>query len=414
MITKAALRLSAVLLCVSSVISAPTASRTWTSSQGTQIAAVAHGIDAGDVILESATGDLLRVPLEKLSPADQQFLEQHFKGAPAQAPGEASNSTPTQQPKGTFIDEIPAGEMTYLVAYVPGSALPDTKLPTVCYITQTTAQTKHLKRLARGAEIAGWPVVMNTEAKGSLMKSAAPDLAESWLASMEENLPVDPERLFGAGYGSGMDALMLLHKKIGRFQGYISFCGELNGSGGAVPVSYCSVGINTAGRKSVSKGFDKKAPKGSLLRLTDAGRKNGNPDDYEDAFVFMAAHYYSNEGVSRSAEVRGFVDRALSKVESLAPDNTERAILWLHWLRPVRMTEAQKARFKSQWTACENEETQRYIEGLDLMQRFATRELADAGPSTDEESRNKLQKKIDRLTEQLEDTAWVGVLNAFE
>lgn len=395
------------LVGISSLVAAPTNQRVWTSIQGGKITAIAQGTDDDDVLLEREDGRLARVPITRLSDDDRAFLARHFS--------QSSEFDGTASPEsGQVVEDIEAGNLGNIFAYIPSSALPDTKLPAICYIDQRRTQVKSLDRLKQGAETVGWPVVMSDTMKGNVMKQFAPKLSEGWVEAMQRELPVDVDRLFGASYGSGVDALVLMHKKFGKFDGIITVCGALDGRVGGLPVCYSMVGIDTPSRRSISAYFGKKAPRGSRLRLTDKGRKNADSNDFEDAMVFLAAHHYSNDGISKSAEANAFVTRALVRVDTISSDDPERALMWLDSLCETHTSPTLRKQITDTAKSIETIETRRYVDGFAIMQKFAVNHLADAGPSTDEESREKLTKKLDQLRDKLKGTKWIDVINAFE
>jgi hypothetical protein len=56
-------------------------SREWTSTVGTKVAAKFAGLDGETALLLRADGQTIRVPLEKLIPADRDWIEKHGKGS---------------------------------------------------------------------------------------------------------------------------------------------------------------------------------------------------------------------------------------------------------------------------------------------------------------------------------------------
>lgn len=105
-------------LCLFSTSSlAQAASRTWTSTDGRVMQAVLVAVEAGEGVFQLAAGQTSRVPLARLSPADQEWIKQWLKQAPA---GRTAASSGTIQWPDTV--SAPPAALTSLVKPVSEAA----------------------------------------------------------------------------------------------------------------------------------------------------------------------------------------------------------------------------------------------------------------------------------------------------
>src|SRR5436190_20849759 len=90
------IRAAALLLAVGLQAQSPApAMRNWTDAQGRSIQAALKAVEGDQVVFLMASGQTLKFPLAKLSPADQEFVK---KGSAAPAAPATNAATPAPAP----------------------------------------------------------------------------------------------------------------------------------------------------------------------------------------------------------------------------------------------------------------------------------------------------------------------------
>jgi len=199
-------------LLASSALAEPTALREWTSLAKTKISAVAKSCDGSVVLLTASDGRDIELGIDKLIPADQDFLLQHFGHLSAAAPeGEAQDSRRPfvkeglAHPIGEVAGPIDAnGGGTYFV-YLPKTLRKERNAPLLFISTAGGGKANGLKKYTPTAERLGWIVAISVEAKNGYPNFPEENFSysEACVKHLQEALPIDGDRLFFTGNSGG-------------------------------------------------------------------------------------------------------------------------------------------------------------------------------------------------------------------
>ena len=187
----------------------PTGLRVWTAQSGHQMEAKALQVTAGKVLFERADGSTTTVDLEKLTPANQADLRQHFglgeaatgPGAPlAAAPGGAP-ADDLPYPLGKATAEISCGDEFSYFLYLPTSLRKAVKHPVVFVMNPGRGIAGTADRYRPGAERNRWIIAVSKQSKNGY--DGSQKAVDSMIRHVTGKLPVDPKRLYASGFSGG-------------------------------------------------------------------------------------------------------------------------------------------------------------------------------------------------------------------
>lgn len=411
-----------LVVVVQGISAEPTAERVWTSDAGTKLTASALELRGDTVIFKSSDGRQIDVPLARLVAADQATLSDHFQRENDTVEQTADEDTETAETEkiakeditGEVRENIKAGDWGRITAYIPSSVQEGDKRPAFCYVEMRKPDLKTLDKLKAGSEVTGWLIVLNLEMGGEVLEEYVDRLGQGWLETMKTELPIDVERLYGAAYSSGVKGLMQLRKIMGGYDGILTVSGIFSKGDSGLPVCYGMIGLGSASRVNFTKNFEKNAGRGSLIRYTADGKGDASEDGYEDGMIYLAIHYYSDDGARKPEELTGFVDRLLARIETVSTTDPERAYMWIMQSERLKKNSAQQAKWVALQTKLEAiDRCVAYGKGFEMFEDLGYKVITDAQSSVDEKANKKIQRELDRMKEELKDTSWIQVIESF-
>lgn len=185
--------------------------REWTSSAGTSLQAKALSCEGGFVTLEKGDGSTLKIELNQLDEAGQQFLRKHFalEDKPSGGAVIERGAAPSDlvHPLGKVVGPIDAGASKYFL-YQPTSLVAGRPAPLLFITGSGGGKSGVVARHKLGAELNGWIVAMSVESRNK--QNNSPFIKDS-LEHIQANLPIDPERIYyTGGSGGGVRAILNL------------------------------------------------------------------------------------------------------------------------------------------------------------------------------------------------------------
>jgi dienelactone hydrolase len=191
---------------------APTAKREWTAISGHKTMARALSTTSTVVTLELEPGKSVQLGLDKLIPADREFLLNHFhiKAAPAAAADEPQRSgeaaieqANAPHPLGQITGPIKSAPGSSYHIYVSKSLKQGRKAPLLHFNGAGGYQAHLVQRYLRGIERFGWIMVASVESKNATHGAVNLKHAANNIARMKESPLVDPDRIYFTGHSGG-------------------------------------------------------------------------------------------------------------------------------------------------------------------------------------------------------------------
>jgi poly(3-hydroxybutyrate) depolymerase len=254
--------------------STPMPEQDWHSTAGTVMRASVTSLSGNVATLKKADGTVIKVPLDKLAEADRKLITTHFSPAPAAAKPTAS-AAPLPWKQGEITGPIEAKGGSHFFIYLPESLRPGTKLPLLFITHASGGRAEIVKRAKEGADVAQWAVAACVESKNGATFQGNTEHAMNCLATLQEKLPLDTERVYFQGE-SGGGRMALANAQQFKVAGIIPIiAGFTNGPNPNVPCFWID-GAKDYNRYEVAAAL-KAAGKDSTLRYNPGGH-TGGPD----------------------------------------------------------------------------------------------------------------------------------------
>ncbi len=227
-------RFTFILLFLSSLLHAePTPKRTWTSSAGSKISAVATHIENGQVCLSTDKGRIMLLDLDKLSSSDQGYLKKHFeedfeeervwddRPSSNDSPQGKNSSGSSELERSSVVGPITASAHASYYYYRPTTLPPGGKAPILFWTGSGNAHAGSPIRFARAADLTGTLIVTLKESKTGDKQGEIKDtfrkhlnLVKDCLTHLASTQPVDTNRVFFSGDGGGGALAYYLSSKL--------------------------------------------------------------------------------------------------------------------------------------------------------------------------------------------------------
>jgi len=311
-------KLTALLLSISHFAMAlPTESRVWETTSGHKTTAVALKVVDSKVHFKKPNNSVIKVNLDLLSDADQQFLIEFFKITPSSDEQgndslvKGSNAKPLtglSQPQGKVVGPIESDGSHYYL-YLPKS-LKEGRLAPLLFYTNSGGARKNgnlINVLSDGAEALGWIMAISVE------------------SSNKENWPVDKNRIHYTGNSGG--AARAFHNSV-----------KTRAFGVMPNVGYIPSGaeIKTEVIYAISGGFDynrylsayaaKTRGKDGFHRMTNKGHGNNSHSSYYvDGMIWMHCKFMDKKKSKLRDEAADFEASIITWINNIKSSNPERA-----------------------------------------------------------------------------------------
>ncbi len=373
------------LLCVSFASAAPTELRKWQATGGHETEAKAIAATPIEVTLLLNSGNKIQVPLEKLIESDQAFILDHF-GIVVPKEGEPlrSNVAPISQ------DDVPyelgkiegpissKGASNYYI-YVPKSLKKGRPAPLLHYNGSGGGDPGKMKAYVEGCERFGWVMVASKESSNS--SHGAPNLehAGNNLAALKDYSWIDSDRVYFTG-GSGGGAMSFWnfaeHKGAGTmpFIGYIP--GEVSVRGGHHFIMGGARDYNRYHSAAAAKELGKDAVYRPYPGFHSGPKKSRS---FHEGLAWLHARFLEeNESETAFSDERlDFEAATIDWINELKEEIPHLAYQLAIMLRDTYEITGQNSKIVDgliQELAADSKNV-RFTEGLEEIQKFATKEL---------------------------------------
>ncbi|MFK7910062.1 MAG: SHD1 domain-containing protein [Akkermansiaceae bacterium] len=325
---KTTLILFSLFISIASILTAePTAARDWKAKSGHTVKASAIKVEDGKVHLKKSNGKVIRVPLDKLSPADQTLLKEHFKisdEATVESGSSAKAAEGLPHPLGEVSGPVDAGGGSTYFVYLPKSLKQDRKAPLLFYTNAGGGNKNHISSLSEYAEAFGWVLAVSVQSKNKDGWELNTKNCKNCLEHILTNLPVDKDRLHYTG-NSGGGAQAFVNTTIKSAYGVMPNIGYIpQQTNERTTVIYGLGGGNDYNRYLTAHAADK-YKKNGFHRMTKHGHGSAPHDHRGDGMFWMHCKFLGKEKRKHADEAKDFELSSLQWLTEMKNKNPMRA-----------------------------------------------------------------------------------------
>jgi len=363
----------------------PTEERNWTSVAGTTLTASAVAMKDSIVAFETPAGKTIKVPLSKLVAADRQLLTEHFR----EKTPEAIPPEDLPHPLGEQAGPVQASSKSSYFIYLPTTLSTDVKAPILMWTNSGRSSARHVKLFQRAAELTGMVISVNVEAKN--LKTTISTVETNWahasacLEDMEENLPVDMDRVFFSGSSGGGASAFYNASKLKRCAGAFPMIGyiPLDCQPRKKGYYYISGGARDPNRYLCGTAA-KNLGDHAIHRMHAGAHNNPKEEGVFEGIVWLYTRelYANREG--RNAEIARFEDRFHAWLTGKLADSPHLAHFWTdHLLNTCEITGLARERFVQIHEETSKDDANiRYLDAYLKLQEFSTKYYATVRKET--------------------------------
>ncbi len=376
----------------------PTDERSWTSSVGSKIVAVATSLEDDKVSFQTNKGRSLLIPLSKLSQADQEFLRNHF----TEEAEELAEPVQPTRPAGEVIGPIQATPKSSYLYYLPATLPPGGKAPLLFWTGAGPGNPNKFKRFTRALDLTGVAMAVSVEAQNGRAPGGLTNLkhTKNCLAHIGETLPIDPERVFFSGSSGGGASAFENAGKIPCLgaQPFLAYVPDgirlpKNGlyyiAGGAKDFNrYCGA--------EVARDLGDRA----THRLYTRGHTLNDREYAEDGVLWLYTRHLFEKRSEYLQEAKLFEPRLMQYLKKQASEKPHEAYFWTdHLLNRCEIPSSLKGQVTQLHEELSQEATNaRYLEGRKALVTFSKNYLAEIKGDS---KRNHTTKKITNAAQEL-------------
>lgn len=380
----------------------PTENREWTATGGHKVMAVATAVKGDVVVLKKESGKLLKVPLKKFIPADQEFLTKHFKVGEVADSGTAA-ATGLPHPQGEVVGPIETPEGSHYLLYLPKSLKEGRKAPLLFYTGSGGGNKGLLKRITEGAETCGYVMAMSVESQnGKDNTEECHTHCKNALNHIIDTLPVDGDRVYFTG-NSGGGAMAFYNASKMKCEGVMPNVAYIPGGSEPKAHVYFVIGGGKDYNRYSSAAARAKFGKKAVHRMHPGG--HGVSPDWLmiDGMIWFQGRYLAKNKKSCADEIKDFDIAMLKWLETKKSTESYRAYATARFLmEEYEMGGSAKEKLQKLLTELAGDPSNvLYYEGLQDIDKFSLKELAKFGAGSKmkhldpkiEKAANKLLKK---------------------
>ena len=379
---KTLLAFLAMIACFGSVSGEPTESRDWRSTTGTSIRAEAIEVWNSVVTLRKSDGTTLKVPLDKLTPQDQELLHKRFerqKTGPTTGAAASFVTGGQAQPIGRITGPIKTETGSSYFVYLPKTLRPGRKAPLLHFNGASGGKADSLKPYLEGAEINGWILAACVESTNSNSFEKNHEHAKQCVAHLLESLPIDANRVYftGASGGGAMsyyNAARIRSAGAIPMNGYIPDGTKLKGGHYFICNGATDWNRYRSGRAALAIG------KNAIHRFYPGAHVLAPPWILADGIAWLNGRYLEAHAQDRNLddERRDYEAAMLSWIDTFRSKEAHRAFYWCRFLTDeykLRGSSAAAVQSISRALAADPMNA-RYADGIKAIDQFSRREYA--------------------------------------
>ncbi len=346
--------------------------RAWRSRDGSQTLQAQYVAirDNDTVVLRSGEKQNHHVPIAKLSPEDQDYL---FEAETRKAlGGTAEKIEGLAYRQGEILGPLEALDGSSFYLYVPKSLAHDRAVPLMLYTGPTGGKMLHIRGLIKGAEVTGWIVAVVVESDYYNSVDVNRGICNSVVQTLLDTAPVDPRRLYFAGFSAGASVSYYNEKKwkacgLIPMSTYIPpsldppSCDTVIISGGSDFNRYTSAWARgQIGAKAVH-------------RFHGEGHKTAPPWMMHEAMALLETRWLQSNPYTRQQEKNRFIYSMINWIDEFKDREPHRAYYWVRMLKDtLRLNVLQRAKLDPLFEQLNQSEQNRlYVNGLDALDRLS-------------------------------------------
>jgi hypothetical protein len=368
----------------------PTPERTWRSTAGTTISAVATRMAGSTVELKTDDGRALTLAIDKLVDEDRAYLIKHFgleKEIPL--PGEPRRSmaaapTGLAHPLGEVIGPVDAGDGSHYFFYLPKSLRADRPAPLLLYTGAGGGSAKSVANHIAGAEINGWIVAASVESRNG---PGFPDENHAHAKRSYEhllaNLPVDDKRVYFTG-NSGGGAMAFYNAGKLKSAGAMPLIGYILGDGSLAGGHYFVINGTNDYNRYTSANASAKFGEDAIHRFHVGGHSGGPSWLLHEGMTWLNGRYLAGKESSLEDERLDYEASVIDWVRELRAAEPHRALYWCTFLRDQYGIAGHNASVvESLAQELESDPLNlKYVEGIAAIDEFSRKNFAPVGTSS--------------------------------
>lgn len=369
----------------------PTDTREWSSTAGTKVTGSALSVAGGQVEMKLTDGRQLKVPIDKLSEADQSFLNEHFgsdavvsRAGTAGTKGSTAEALPEglPHPVGEVVGPIEAGGGSTYYLYIPHTLKKDRPAPLLHFNGSGGGSAGSVQKHVDGAELNGWIVAANVESRNGGGWDSNTEHAKNCVKHIIKTLPVDPKRVYFTG-GSGGGAMSFRNSALITSSGAMPHIGYIPEGINIKSGDYFVISGATDYNRYVSALAVGKIGKGAIHRFFVGGHSEGPGWLCTEGMAWLNGRFLA--GTKRDpkliAEKQDYEASMLAWIKELEASEPHRAYYWCDFLKENYSISGTNAAAVNEVHArlAAKPENVKYAEGIEDISKFSAKNFTDQG-----------------------------------
>lgn len=381
------------------------APREWTDQTGRKITAE-YVFSEGDQVTLSINGKEYKMPVAKLSAADQAYLK-IIASPPGEPAAPAQEPSKVAAPKSSVAGPIETEGSNYYY-YVPSSLKAGRKAPLLFYTGSGGGSATTVKAMVEGAEICSWIVACSVESKNSSDESKNPVHSEHCVSHLLETQAIDGKLLYFSG-NSGGARIAFINGKALKGAGVLALIagagdGELSKSNHYFIVS----GATDYNRYETAETFSS-VRKSSAYRMHPEGHANGPEWLMTEGMVWLQAKW-NIDAAQMTPERADFEGAVIQWIETMKIKSPYRAAWWADFFNTGGVSPQHQSKIAALDAELSKDPSNTaYIKGISDIEELAVSVLSkvskysEMGHTTPE-----IQKKADKMLQEHPTTPWIS------
>ncbi len=411
-----------LLLCACSFIyAAPTELRTWESTSGSKIEAVAMKVVNGTAYFKKeGARKFIKVPLTKLSDADQEFLKAHFKINDEDAKPkafvsdrEAADGLPVERGVVKTVPIVVKEGISYRL-YIPKSLKKSKVYPLLYYTSSGGGKQRIIDAMIKGAEVNQWIVATPVESDNRSKNNG--EQMESCFNHIVSTIPLDSQRIYLIGGSGGARRAFLfadyLRKNKIKPAGLISIVAGYTRHPFDKNICHYYINGGTDFNRYESANSYNITGKKSVIRIHPGKHEVGPHIMISEAMTYLNGLFLEKaKGKAYGQMRKEYEASVIAWIEELKAEEPYRAYYWADYLNEYKVSSIFKKKLGSLHKELgANKSNVDYIEGLKDIAGFVSKEFPKIKDSTGSKmsfNEPKSSKKALKLAEKYAHVKWI-------
>lgn len=414
-----------VLLLLYSVFvlqAAPTESREWESSTGSKMQGVALEVVNATVHLQrEGSSKVLKLPMTKLSAADQAFLVKHFELSDAEmnpksytSKREAASGFPVELGVEKTVPIVVEEGISYRL-YIPKSMKSEAAYPLLYYTSSGGGKQRIIDAMIKGAEINQWIVATPVESSNR-SKNNGPQI-QLCFEHILRTIPIDQKRIYFIGGSGGARRAFSFSDSLRKHRnikpaGLISIVAGYTNYGFDKNICHYYINGGTDFNRYESAHSYNATGKKSVIRIHPGKHEVGPHIMITEAMTFLNGMTLKKLSGKEYSEMRSeYVASVIDWINQQKSTEPFRAYYWAKYLSDYKVDSVFRKEVSQLTKELAADKTNLdYLEGLEAITKFVSDEFPKV-PMSDGSKMSfndpKSSAKAKRLAEKYQHVPWV-------